>query len=412
MSEADVIVIGIGADGWSGLTAQAQRELRMATTIYGSDRQLGLLSGAGAQEISAQLIAWRTPMSTHLIEVIDASHPAPIHLLASGDPMLHGLGSTVVQRIGAARVKVLPTVSSVSLAAARLGWDLATTTVLSTVAADPHALVPELTRGRRLLILSRDGSTPSVVADLLRTNGFDKSVMTVLAQLGGPAEEVISASVEHWSTNGADSLNVIAVDCRGPVRSRLPGLDDAVYDHDGQITKSPMRALTVASLAPGGRQTLWDIGSGSGSVAIEWLRADSEGRAYAFEADRERAARIGRNAARHGVGAALTVGGAFPDSRPQAPAPDTIFIGGGLNPDVLAAAWWDLPPGGRLVANAVTVDTQALLADWHAEKGGQLRRIGIETVAPLGARRTWRPALPIVQWVVTAPDAEPTRSAE
>ncbi|WP_338836096.1 precorrin-6y C5,15-methyltransferase (decarboxylating) subunit CbiE [Gordonia polyisoprenivorans] len=409
--DSTFVVVGIGADGWDGLTPIAQSELTSARVIIGSARQLDLLPDLGVTTI-----AWRSPMSEHLDAVLTGSsaelarYGGPgglrIHLLASGDPMFHGLGATIVAAVGPRRVRVIPTVSSASLACARLGWDLADVAVVSTVTADPEIVLTEITDARRVLVLARDATTPARIAELLVAHGFGNSPFTVLEQLAGPREQVTDASADSWDpATVVDPLNIIAVDCIGPQRSPLPGRDESEFDHDGQITKSVIRALTVCALTPSYRQTLWDIGSGSGSVAIEWLRAQPGGAVIAFERDTARAERLRSNAHRHGVSQHVTVCGAAPDALAHAPIPDAVFIGGGLSPVVLDTAWAALRPGGRLVANAVTIETQAILAEWHRMRGdsgeSMLRRIAVETAAPLGGYLTWRPALPIVTWAGT-----------
>lgn len=393
------VVVGIGADGWAGLTDRARDELRGATVVYGSTRQLALLPA-----LDATTVAWTSPMSEHLHRVVSEATAAEVHVLASGDPMFHGVGSTIVGAVGRDRVRILPTVSSASLACAELGWDLARTHVISTVHHEVESVVPVVTDGRRVLVLSRGAHTPSEVAEVLTRNGFGWSSMTVLEQLGGPGQRIVESLARSYRPQPHDALNIVAIECVGPRTSRLPGLPDDAYENDGQLTKSAVRALTVSALTPGGRALLWDIGSGSGSVAIEWLRADTEGSAIAFERDPVRAARLQRNAARHGVADRLTVRGGVPDSLNVAPEPDAVFVGGGLDDGVLTAAWQALLPGGRFVANAVTLDTQSLLVEWHARAGGTLRRLSIETVEPLGSLTTWRPALPIVQWITTRQD--------
>ncbi|MCZ4580298.1 precorrin-6y C5,15-methyltransferase (decarboxylating) subunit CbiE [Gordonia amicalis] len=399
---ARFVIVGIGADGWRGLADISRDELRGAEVIYGAPRQLALLDD-GANELAGAREPWRSPMSEHLTEVL-ANSTGRTHILASGDPMFHGVGASIVARVGADRVQVFPAVSSASLACARLGWDLATTRIVSAVTADPEVVLTEATGGGRLLVLSRDATTPAAVADLLVHNGFGASTLTVLEQLGGPDERIRSASAESWAHPAVDPLNIVAVECVGPRRSRMPGREDHTYAHDGQITKSTIRAVTVAALEPAGPQLLWDIGSGSGSVAIEWLRADERGRAISFEQNADRAERLTGNARRHGVGHRLSLRGAAPDALADASSPDAVFIGGGLDDEVLTAAWNALRPSGRIVVNAVTVENQEILVRWHAERGGTLRRLSVETVAPLGTMTTWRPALPIIQWAATKDD--------
>ncbi|MEO9330109.1 precorrin-6y C5,15-methyltransferase (decarboxylating) subunit CbiE [Gordonia aurantiaca] len=404
---AGFVVVGIGADGWRGLGDHARDELRGARVIFGAARQLALLDEAAA-ELAGDRIAWRSPMSEHLAAVLagtdaDAASTGTVHILASGDPMFHGVGASIVSRVGADRVRVIPAVSSAGHACARLGWDLATTRVVSAVTADPEIVLTETTDGARVLVLSRDQNTPAAIAKILVDNGFGDSTVTVLEQLGGPGERVYSSPAHTWSYPEPDPLNIVAIDCAGPRSSRAPGRDDDAYDHDGQITKSTIRAATVAALEPAGPQLLWDIGAGSGSVTIEWLRADVRGRAIAFERDPDRARRLSSNARRHGVAHRLTVRGAAPDALADAPTPDTVFIGGGLDDEVLDLAWAALRDGGRIVVNAVTVENQSILIRRHGELGGTLRRLSVETLAPLGTMSTWRPALPIVQWAATKP---------
>ncbi|RPA20080.1 precorrin-6y C5,15-methyltransferase (decarboxylating) subunit CbiE [Gordonia sp. OPL2] len=392
------VVVGIGADGWDGLGARAQDELAGARVILGSARQLDLLP-----PLSAEVRRWRSPMSAHLRTVLDDPSDDTVHIVASGDPMFHGIGTTVVRAAGIDRVRVIPAVSSASLACARLGWDLTGVEIVSTVTHDVDSVVDALSDGRDLLVLSRDHTTPDDVAHLLTANGFGWSSMTVLEQLGGDRERIVRGVARTWRQPAGDPLNVVAVSCVGPRRSRVPGRPDDDYRHDGQITKQPIRSLTVSALAPTCRQLLWDIGSGSGSVAIEWLRAEPTGRVVAFERDATRSDVIVENARRHGVHDRLTVRGAAPDACAGAPDPDSVFVGGGLDTSVLDVAWDALVPGGRLVANAVTVENQTIVAQWHARHGGSLRRFSIETAGPLGSMTTWRPSLPIVQWVVDKP---------
>ncbi|HNP56345.1 MAG TPA: precorrin-6y C5,15-methyltransferase (decarboxylating) subunit CbiE [Gordonia sp. (in: high G+C Gram-positive bacteria)] len=392
------VVVGIGADGWDGLTLPSQRELAAATTIYGSARQLALLS----PDVDAELVAWRSPMSAHLREVLDDSASGTVHLLASGDPMFHGLGTTVVEALGRANVRVLAHPSSVSLAAALLGWDLSTVRVVSLVTGDVDDVVGAAGDRRRLMILSRDASSPAAVAAMLRDGGWGASTMTVLEQLGGPAQRVVSGTSAGWDEPHGDPLNIIAIECTGPTRQLAPGLPDAAFTHDGQLTKQAVRALTVAALAPSDGQLLWDIGAGAGSVGIEWLRLNPSGRVVAVERDATRTARIGENARRHGVASRLTVvdGEARTVLAGLHGPPDAVFAGGGLDAEVFRLVWPALARGGIFVANAVAIPTQELVIGLAAEHGGTLRRIGLEEAGPLGSLTAWRPALPVVQWAV------------
>lgn len=399
MSGTAFVVVGIGADGWDGLTRYAQDELSTATTIIGSPRQLAMLAG----RVGAAVTEWRSPMRAHLEELVGrhvAQQTDAIHVVASGDPMFHGVGASIVKLVGADAVRVIPAVSSASLAAARLGWDLARTEVLSLVTASPTTVLAHASDGARLLVLSRDAQTPTQVAELLRDNGFGSTAMTVLEQLGGPGERIGSGRADSWAVADTDPLNIVALEFSGPRKVVTPGLDDSAYDNDGQLTKQAVRAMTVCALAPTGGQQLWDVGAGSGSVCVEWLRAERTNRATAFESVPERAERIARNAARHGVGDRISVIGGAPASFAAAPDPDTVFVGGGFSRAVFDAVWARLRPGGRLVVNAVTIENQTLLAELFAAHGGTMTRFGVEHAMPLGRMTTWRPTLPIVQWVV------------
>ncbi|GAC78313.1 precorrin-6Y C5,15-methyltransferase (decarboxylating) [Gordonia malaquae] len=388
------VVVGMGADGWESLSSTARRSLEAATDVYGSARQLDLLPA----DLTAVRTPWRSPMSEHLASLAATIGGADVvHVLASGDPMFHGVGASLVRLVGPDRVTVHSSPSSVSLAAARLGWDLASTMVVSLVTAPVETLALNFTDGARLLVLSRDGSTPAQVAELLRSLGFGSSEMTVLGDLGGAAEHVVTGRADVWN-DGAPALNVVAVDCVGPAVSRAPGLPDSHFANDGQLTKQPIRALTVSALAPAEGRLLWDVGAGSGSIGIEWLRQLRTGRVVAFESDTDRAAVATANACRHGVGDRYEMRGAAPASLDGAPTPDAVFIGGGMTADVLDAAWSALCVGGRIVANAVTIETERLLVEAAGARGGDLIRVSVERAAPLGRSTAWRPALPIVQW--------------
>ena len=399
MTGAAVVVVGIGADGWPGLASRSRDELLSATLIAGSTRQLDLLPDA----ITARRHAWTSPMLDDLDAVL-AGATGTVHVLASGDPMFHGVGASIVRRIGADRVRVIPALSSATLAAARMGWDLARTTVLSVVTDPVDSVLAEAGDGLRLLVLGRDAETPAEIARVLSANGFGRSTLTVLADLDGPGESRITGTADAWSHKAGYPLAVVAVECVGPPLIRSSGLDDDTYDNDGQLTKAGVRALTIAALAPAASETLWDIGGGAGSIAIEWCRSDRRCRAWTFESHDARRDRITANAARHGVTRSITIAGAAPAAFPTAPTPDAVFVGGGLtDPGMVDACWAALRPGGRLVANAVTVESEHLVVTEQRSRGGDLRRIHLESAAPLGTMTAWRPALPVTQWIAHKP---------
>jgi precorrin-6Y C5,15-methyltransferase (decarboxylating) len=321
-------------------------------------------------------------------------------VLASGDPMFYGIGSTLVRLLGAERVSVLPHPSSVSLAAARLGWPLDDVDVVSLVGRPLELLHPALQPGRRVLALTAETSAAAAIRALLGARGFGGSPVTVLADLGGPAEAVGPAVGQPHSR-----LAIIAIECRLDPEAaplpRSPGLPDDAFEEDGQITKREIRALALAALAPVPGQLLWDVGAGSGSIGIEWMRTHPASRAIAVEARADRRDRIIRNAAALGAPGLVVVAGAAPEALAGLPRPDAVFIGGGVTVEGVVAACWDaLNAGGRLVANAVTIEGELALAGWHGRLGGSLTRIAVERAGPLGGFTTWRPALPVVQWSV------------
>jgi len=326
-------------------------------------------------------------------------------VLASGDPMLSGIGTTLTRLLGADRVRVLPAPSAVSLACARLGWAVEDTQVVSLVGRPIELLHPHVQPGRRLLVLGSDGETPAQVSALLSARGYGQSLITVLGGLGGPDEEVRTGTAATWS-QAAPALVVTAVECRAergtmPLPT-TPGLPDGAYESDGQLTRSEVRAITLSRLAAVPGQLLWDIGAGSGSIGIEWMRAHPTCRAVAVEASAERAERIVRNASRLGVPYLRVVHGHAPDVLPRLPRPDAVFVGAGVTTPLLLDACWDaLPVGGRLVVSAVTVESEAVLGSWHARVGGDLVRVSVQRAEPSDGVTGWRPALPVTIWSVT-----------
>lgn len=396
--ESPVTVVGIGADGWAGLAVNSRAAVERAEVIVGSARQLGLVPAS----LPAERVPWPSPMSEALPGMFERHAGRALVVLASGDPMLSGIGTTLTRLLGADRVRVLPAPSSVSLACARLGWAAEETQVVSLVGRPLELLHPHVSPGRRLLVLGSDGTTPGRVAALLTDRGYGPSPMTVLGELGGPDEEVRTGTAATWSAR-TPALAITAVECRADPGTvplpTVPGLPDDVYESDGQLTKSDVRAVTLARLAPVPGQRLWDVGAGSGSIGIEWMRTHPSCRAVAVEASAERAARIERNAARLGVPALQVSNGRAPDVLPELAAPDAVFIGGGLTtPGLVEACWAALPSGGRLVANAVTVESEAVLADWFARVGGDLLRIGVQRAEPVGRFTGWKPAMPVTIW--------------
>ena len=389
-----IIVVGIGADGITGLAPTSLDELRRAAVIFGSGRQLGLLDDS----VRGDRREWPSPMLPALHTLLDGVE-GDVHVVASGDPLLHGIGNTLIRLYGPDRVAVLPHVSSVTLACSRVGWAVQDTEVISLVTAEPHNAVR---RGGQAVVMSRDGASPAALARLLAEHGRGDSEITVLEQLGGPAERRRSATAREWAARppgDVDDLNVIAVRYL-PDDRRFAVLPDDSFAHDGQITKQAMRAVSLAALAPRPGELLWDVGAGSGSIAVEWCRSGPGCRAVAFERNEQRRKRIADNATAFGV--TIEVHFDAPESFDLVPPPSAIFIGGGLTqPGLLDACYERLPTGGRLVANAVTAESEAILTQWHSRLGGELRRFQHYHGEPLGKFTGWRPAMPVTQWVVT-----------
>lgn len=391
---ATITVVGIGADGWDGLSLTAQLEIGGAEVIVGSGRHLALLP-----ESAARKVEWPSRTVPAIEPVLEEYAARRVCVLASGDPMLFDVCRTL---LGTHELRVVPHPSSVSLACARLGWAVEDVEVVSLVGRPVESLL--VLPDQRVLVLSADADTPDRVAELLRSRGFGPTPMSVLEELGGPGERRYDGTAASWHAT-VGGLNVIALDCRlapgvSPL-GRTPGLPDDAYDHDGQFTKREVRAVTLAALAPLPGQLLWDVGAGTGSVAIEWLRTHPSCRAVAVELRAERAARITQNAAALGVPGLTVVHGRAPEVLADLPRPDAIFVGGGVSVDgVLAGCWSALAEGGRLVANAVTLESEAVLTRWQAGVGGVLTRLAISRAAPVGGFTGWQPMPPVTQWEV------------
>jgi precorrin-6Y C5,15-methyltransferase (decarboxylating) len=390
-------VVGIGEDGVDGLSPAARSLVAQASLVVGGKRHIAL-----AGSLSAQTMVWPSPIEGAL-DAIEARRGEPICVLASGDPFFFGVGAMLTRRFAADEMICVPAPSAFSLAAARLGWAQQDCALLSLHGRPLEAIVPHLQPGARILALSWDGATPAKLAALLTVRGMGRSRLTVCEALGGARERIRVSGADGFAMENVAALNTIGLevvmDPDARVIPRAGGLPDEWFEHDGQITKREIRALTLSSLAPRRADMLWDVGSASGSVAIEWMLADPANGAIAIETRHDRAARIVRNALSFGVPGLAVITGEAPKIFEDLPAPDAIFIGGGAGAaGLVERAVGELRSGGRLVMNAVTLETQAACVEWRTRWGGELVQVAIAHAEPVGRFFGWRPAMPLVQW--------------
>ncbi|WP_419740002.1 precorrin-6y C5,15-methyltransferase (decarboxylating) subunit CbiE [Ruegeria sp.] len=390
-------VLGLGEGGLDGLSPANRQVLDRAEVIMGPPRHLSLVPETGAERIE-----WPVPFSDGLPILTGLQGRATV-VLASGDPFWFGAGSVIARNFDAAEWTARPGQSTFSLAAARLGWPLEGTQTFGLHAAPLTRLRPHLSPGLRAIILLRNGAAVAELATYLTETGFADTQLHVMEALGGPRERARSVSLTEALLGTFDHPVCVGLEVAGEGRvfPKASGKPDDIFETDGQITKRPIRALTLSALAPQRGEHLWDIGGGTGSISIEWLMCDPTLTATTIEPRVDRAERIRRNADALGQDRLNVVHGTAPDALSGLPLPDVVFIGGGLSADLLAWLRDALPSGARLVANAVTLESEALLARWHEELGGDLLRIELAHSAPLGPRRGWKSAYPVVQWSVT-----------
>jgi precorrin-6Y C5,15-methyltransferase (decarboxylating) len=397
-----VLVVGVGAGGWTGLTSAGRAAVDSAEVIVGSSRQLDLID----PRVQAERVRLPSPLAPGLPGLLERYRDRRLCVLASGDPMFYGIGSTLVRLLDPGMVEVVPNISSVNLACAELRWAVETVTVISAVGRPMAALQPVIQPGRRALVLTADGNGADDVAAILRGRGFGPSRITVLERLGAKTERMSCATAGEWSGARHDPLAIVAIECRpGPcadLLSTAPGLPDSAYDTDGQLTKREIRAMTLSALAPLPGQLLWDVGAGTGTVGIEWMRTHPDCRAVAIEPRPDRCDRIGANATALGVPGLRVISGRAPQALAGLPRPDAIFVGGAVSEaGVIDACMAALGRGGRLVANAVTLEAEHTLTGWCRRAGGELTRISLCRAGALGEFTGWRPAMPVTQWTYT-----------
>jgi len=394
-------VVGIGADGWDGLAVRSRAAIEASDVVVGGARQLGLLPDA----VGAERREWTSPLREGLPALLRDADDRDVVVLASGDPFLSGVGSTVTDVLGADAIdEVLPAVSAIALARAEMRWSAERSTWVSLVGRDASRLLRYLEPGARLLVLVGDSTTATHVAAILTAAGFGESRITALSDLGSAEQSRREADARLW--HGKTSpLTVLAILCDGPGPwwSRTAGLPDDAFEHDGQLTKRDVRASALARLAPRTGEMLWDVGAGAGAVAIEWMRAHPRNLAVAIERDPDRAGRIRRNAERLGVPELQVVEGAAPQALAGLARPDAVFVGGGATGEgVLDACWEALIPAGRLVAHGVTMQTETLLAARHERhEESELTRISVQRAEPIGEFTGWTPARTVTQWAAT-----------
>jgi precorrin-6B C5,15-methyltransferase / cobalt-precorrin-6B C5,C15-methyltransferase len=390
-------LVGIGEDGLEGLTPAARRLIAQAAFIVGGKRHLAL-----AGPLKAETMIWPSPIENAL-DAIEAHRGRPVCVLASGDPFFFGVGAMLMRRFTSDEMTSVPAPSAFALVASRLGWSQQDCALLTLHGRPLEAIIPHLQPGARIVALSWDDATPAKLAALLTQRGMGRSRLTICEAMGGLSERIRTTEAQDFVLDNFAALNTIALEVvseRGArVLARTAGLPDEWFEHDGQITKREIRAITLSLLAPRRGDLLWDVGSGSGSVAIEWMLADPANRAVAIEVRHDRAERIARNALSFGVPGLSVVTGEAPHVFADLTPPDAIFIGGGASaPGMIERALSALAPGGRLVVNAVTLETQAACVDWRARWGGELTQIAIAQAEPVGRYSGWRAAMPIVQW--------------
>lgn len=389
MAEAWLSIIGIGEDGLDGLSPAARSALDAAEVVFGGPRHLALAGARGRE--------WPVPFD---LAPVLALRGRPVAVLASGDPFWHGAGGSLAAHLSPGEWRAFPAPSTFSLAAARLGWRLEEVACLGLHAAPFARLLPHLASGARAICLMRDGEAPAALAAWLSAGGWGASRVWVLEALGGPRERIREVTAGAFSLSDIAAPVTAAIEARGGTALRAPGLPDDAFAHDGQITKRPVRVLTLSALQPRRGALLWDLGAGSGSIGIEWALLG--GRACAVERRAGRAANIRANIAAFGLEGQVTLAeGESLDLLPLLPAPEAVFVGGGFSEALFAAVWPRLAAGARLVVNAVTLETEALLAALNASHGGALLRIELAEAAPLGPSRGWLPSRPVVQWAVT-----------
>jgi len=395
MSDAWLHIVGIGEDGMDGLVPATRAVVEAAEVIIGGDRHHSL-----TENLTAERLAWPHPFDA-LIETIEGLKGRRVVILATGDPLWFSVGARIGRAIDPSQIVYHPQLSAFQLAAARMGWSLADVETLTVHGRPVEQMIAFIQPDARLLVLTTGAETPSQIAKFLTERGFGQSRVTVLAAMGGKDEARFDGLAESWN-HSVPAFNTLAVECiaapDAALLPRVPGLADNLFQSDGTMTKQEVRAATLAKLMPMRGALLWDIGTGCGSVAIEWMRAARYARAIGIEPRADRRAMAAANALALGVPKLELIDGSVPDALAGLAAPDAIFIGGGLSRATFEAAWEALRPLGRLVANAVTLESEAELIGLHKEMGGDLIKLSVHRAEPVGRLTGWRPLMPVTQW--------------
>lgn len=396
-------IVGINEDGLDGLCPAARWRIAQASLVVGGRRHLALVDS----DVQGDTLAWPSPPQAAFPHILSRRGDA-VCVLASGDPFFYGIGSLLAQAVPVNEIICHPAVSSFSLAASRLGWAVQDCALVSLHGRPLERILPHLQPHGRVLALSWDETTPARLAELLTQHGFGDAAMMVLEAIGGPRERLRRTTARSFDLDAINRLNLVAIEPGEARQARVipstPGLPDAWFEHDGQLTKCDVRAITLAALAPRPGELLWDIGAGSGSVGIEWMLASPTNRTIAIERDARRAEQIARNAASLGVPGLHVVQGVAPAALSDLPRPDAVFIGGGATVEgVIETAWSALRSGGRLVANGVTIETQSELINRFRTLGGRLKTIQIAHADPVGGFHGMRASMPVTQWAVQKP---------
>ena len=412
ISKKWLCVIGIGEDGWDDLSADARDLLYESEIVLGGERHLKMLP----KDWEGERIVWSSPIREAVSKIVswrpeDSASVQKVAIMASGDPLCYGIATKLLRHLPIEEIWIKPALTTFSLMCSRIGWSLPDVETLTIHGRPVEMLHPFVQPGAKLLVLSKGEESPEQAAKLLCERGFGKSIITVLEHLGGRKERQFSGPADSWNHPEGAALNAMAIECipesNATILSRIPGLPDEAFFHDGQLTKREIRAVSLSRLMPVVDQVLWDVGAGCGSVAIEWMRTSPRCRAVAIEKSKSRLKLIEQNSQELGVPMLQIISGSAPEVLADLPAPDAVFIGGGLSSgNLLQTCWTALKPGGRLVANAVTLEGEQKLLQWQNENAGKsgasgdLTRLSISRTEKVGKFQGWKEMRSVIQLAV------------